>query len=756
MDIQTLLAQHKALDSRLCNMRLPAEHRVRMQASAVALAQQIRDLRNSQQLQEATKMPDPSPATTKIVAPVPSGRATISPHIAKAIELAALGFHVVPARDKKTLPLAWQKLATNDVEKIPALWEANPGYPEVSIFTGRFGEDKALVVIDVDPRHGGDATLAKFKADNPDVLTKTRVHKTPSGGLHYIYVVDQPIKQGTNVIGKGIDTRSAGGQIFFGKQYKLLAGGAPTEGSPALLSHVAKSKPAPILATPVEVPNDVATQEALNYLESLEPVGEGKRNDSLYKAAAKLHGIGVEHDTALALISEHFPYSDGGAVSDSELATIVGSAFKTAQNAPGSESIVGYFPNLGAAEHLPVALQKGVATQDKIVVKLRPMLHARDIQVREAWDQPYIVKRWIGRGQDVQLFGETGVGKTFIVLDLGARIASGERWHSERVTQTPALLLLYEGLLKIDIRLSALRKEHPGWPWATMPYAVQAMTAPIITARGKAQLKESLGRFKEVHGVYPELIVIDTLSRALGTSTSDEEAAMRFEGLIADLRETISKLLTVMWVHHPGHVEKDRGRGAYAVVAAADVDIKVEENAILGPKQRDDQSDARKPFSLKVVTLGTDQDGDEITTCVATDHAPGDTMATSPADREGARTLLLEALDRYTKAGQSTSAAFNAQNNLVKLLEKDDSFGGLNEVPAKLARGVLADMVARGELVSGDLPFTRKSSRHAAEGLVRGETFTKLDTRKPVDEPQPVEAPSAVDDAERAGVGDLL
>lgn len=142
-----------------------------------------------------------------------------------ALTLAAEGFYVFPLEPDSKIPAidAWQKKATRDPEKIQRWW-TDPVMDieldrNIGIFTGMFKNPEhgptrpieALLVIDVDVKadRNGEDSLKQLTHD----LGEPLISLTASGGRHLIYIVDKPVKQGTNVLGPGLDIRSHGGYI---------------------------------------------------------------------------------------------------------------------------------------------------------------------------------------------------------------------------------------------------------------------------------------------------------------------------------------------------------------------------------------------------------------------------------------------------------------------------------------------------------------------------------------------------------------
>ena len=133
----------------------------------------------------------------------------------KALALADEGYHVFPllANSKKPAIKKWQDKATRDAEQITSWWtDIFDEYTNnnIGICTSRFGDDKALLVIDIDKKNGVDGFKSLELADYPP---PAHISVTPTGGQHWIYVVDQPVKQGAHVLGAGLDIRSYGGYI---------------------------------------------------------------------------------------------------------------------------------------------------------------------------------------------------------------------------------------------------------------------------------------------------------------------------------------------------------------------------------------------------------------------------------------------------------------------------------------------------------------------------------------------------------------
>jgi Bifunctional DNA primase/polymerase, N-terminal/AAA domain len=133
-----------------------------------------------------------------------------------ALRLAAEEFQLFPlcAGQKFPPPKGWREMATSDAARIKE-WAAATiddllPQPNIGIATGN-----GLLVVDVDPRNGGDASVADLKSTYGE-LPRTRTVHTAGGGLHFYFKVplDRAIRNNNRgKLGKGVDLKSDGGYV---------------------------------------------------------------------------------------------------------------------------------------------------------------------------------------------------------------------------------------------------------------------------------------------------------------------------------------------------------------------------------------------------------------------------------------------------------------------------------------------------------------------------------------------------------------
>ena len=144
--------------------------------------------------------------------------------------------------------VAWSTKATSNAEAIEQFWGYNGGYLNDGI--GLACGNGCPWALDIDPRHGGDASLAALEALH-GALPPTPVALTGSGGLHYFFQDPGPEYRNTaSVIGPGIDSRGIGGYVVLtptlhksGNRYswKIPPGRVPLAVPPDWLLKLAKT-----------------------------------------------------------------------------------------------------------------------------------------------------------------------------------------------------------------------------------------------------------------------------------------------------------------------------------------------------------------------------------------------------------------------------------------------------------------------------------------------------------------------------------
>jgi Bifunctional DNA primase/polymerase, N-terminal/Primase C terminal 1 (PriCT-1) len=163
------------------------------------------------------------------------------------------------------------------------------------------GSKSGIIAADVDPRHGGDETIAKLEQENGR-LPRTWQFLTGGGGHHSLFRPPGGIvPNSAGKLGAGVDIRGENGFIvappslhICGRPYAISVDHHPED--------IPLAEPPPWLTALVksDAPVRVSTQEWRKRIGSIFP--EGQRNDSLTRVCGHLLAHGIDRHVCLDII----------------------------------------------------------------------------------------------------------------------------------------------------------------------------------------------------------------------------------------------------------------------------------------------------------------------------------------------------------------------------------------------------------------------------------------------------------------------
>lgn len=184
------------------------------------------------------------------------------------------------------------KSATLDTTTITGWWQLWPE-TNVGIVTGA---QSGIVVLDVDPAHGGDDSLRDLERAN-GALPQTPTALTGGGGTHYIFAhPGKEIKNSAGRVGPGLDIRGDGGYIVAAPSMHA-SGHAYTWATDA---HPADVKPAPMPKWLLDLAtggNGETEHEVKRAAPLPAMISDGSRNNMLTSLAGTLRRRGLEEFT---------------------------------------------------------------------------------------------------------------------------------------------------------------------------------------------------------------------------------------------------------------------------------------------------------------------------------------------------------------------------------------------------------------------------------------------------------------------------
>ena len=217
-----------------------------------------------------------------------------------ALDYLHRGWSVIPMRRRDKRPaIRWQDFQTaRATEQEVQNWFSRWPEDNVGIVTGAVS---GLVVLDVDPRHGGEESLKILEREHGS-LPRTVEVITGGGGRHVYFMHPGGTVRNRVGIAPGIDLRGDGGCIAAppsvhpsGNHYQWVKGRSPGQMKLASLPDWLQQK----------VSNaEQRTGHTLTYWRELlrQGVQEGERNNTIASITGHLLWHGVDPDVAMELM----------------------------------------------------------------------------------------------------------------------------------------------------------------------------------------------------------------------------------------------------------------------------------------------------------------------------------------------------------------------------------------------------------------------------------------------------------------------
>lgn len=253
-------------------------------------------------------------------------------------------------------------------------------------------------------------------------------------------------------------------------------------------------------------------------------------------------------------------------------------------------------------------LTQAAATDDVAEKQRFPLVQANDFI---AGGHPgWIIKGVLPKAELAVLFGESGSGKSFAILDMVASIARGTAWRGHRVKQGRVVYVAAEGSGGFKKRLIAYGARQ-GISLKDMDFHVMPSTPNLLLKNDALDVCKAIGK--------ADVVVIDTLAQTTpgGNENAGEDMGKALAHCKGIHRATGA---LVILVHHSGKDASKGARGWSGLRAACDAEFEVLRlpggRILRTSKQKDGDDGASWGFELDVVDVGVDEDGDTVTSCV--------------------------------------------------------------------------------------------------------------------------------------------
>lgn len=530
---------------------------------------------------------------------------------------------------KRPLIKHWPTAAAREPEAIKRLFQKHPNATHAGIVTGN-----GLLVVDFD---GEEAQ--HYIVDNLDLFPTTREQPTlRAGGMHVYYRLPEgtALRNSASKLAPGVDIRADGGFVV-----DWSIDNPPT-------SRAIVEAPAALIAK-LQAPVQPAAAEPTRSHAAGDAVGEGGRNDYLAREAGRLRNLGYDAATLEGM-----------------LATINDAKCEPPLDAEEVRQIA-----RSVARYEPKDINRPADPEefDPIEIPETParfvLIPAHVFAGGKAPD--WIVKGVLPRAELVVLFGESGSGKSFFALDLIAAIARGIPWRGKTVRQGRIVYIVAEGIGGMRNRLKAYGHQH-GVALDSLPVSIISDAPNLLKGDDALALAKQIKSAGSV-----AVIVVDTLSAV--TPGGNENAGEDMGTVLAHckgLHRATGAL--VLLIHHSGKDQSKGARGWSGLRAAADAELEItrlgDARIATISKQKDADDGAAFAFKLLPVEIGTDEDGEPVTSCVI-EHI--DKLPAKPREPKGTvqRTVYRMGLDLLPIDGPRRVTVAKLFDSCVPLLSHD-------------------------------------------------------------------------------------
>jgi hypothetical protein len=250
----------------------------------------------------------------------------------------------------------------------------------------------------------------------------------------------------------------------------------------------------------------------------------------------------------------------------------------------------------------------------------------------------YLVKGLVPHVGLCVVWGPPKSGKSFSVFDLVLHNALGWKYRGRRTQQGAVIYCSFEGQSGIEARVEAFRQKHLSTYHDDIPFYIEPVNLNLVREYRDLikAIRATLGDTK------PVVVVLDTLNRSLQGSESSDEDMTNYIRAADGIREAFN--CAVIIVHHCG-IDGTRPRGHTSLTGACDAQLAVKRdgdgNIEVKVEWMKDGPEGDTIYSrLESVTVGKDDDGEAINSCVI---VPADTIATR-LRLTGDKRLALDAL----------------------------------------------------------------------------------------------------------------
>lgn len=292
------------------------------------------------------------------------------------------------------------------------------------------------------------------------------------------------------------------------------------------------------------------------------------------------------------------------------------------------------------------------------------------------------------------VIGDSGVGKSAVVLDMAAHVAAGKPWHGRRTIQCPVVYIAGEGVTGAVNRLHAWQRAHRDYSIGENIYVVEEALLLGSDGENWAYIAE------QCVAVGAGLVIFDTLAR-MATGLDENSATDMGKGVTVFNRLQRTTGAGVLLVHHTTR-GATHARGSSAVRGAVDSEVLVTDVMADGrpfaadgdnrPVDSEGNPLPGKPLTVKAVKQKNAAEGDHTYLCLTERY---DSVVVTDLDGNAATPQFARGGGTEVSAVVAESIGDTAER-VADYVARYQS-GDLMPTMSDIARGVTPDRAHEGK-----------------------------------------------------------